>query len=133
MEHIETFVAYKHPVTRYSGFGIASFVIAIVAGLLEFVLVAAAGVLEATTPGGIDENSPVAVLLGLALIRGLLVDILGIGLGIASLCQPTEESVRSSRRSHRLRSFAASFCSDLRHHRELEPTANQTLQRTAAV
>jgi hypothetical protein len=71
----------------HSGFGIASFAIALAVGLIEFVLVAIAGVLEASTPGGIDEGSPGTILLGFAVIGGLMVNVLGIGLGIAGLCQ----------------------------------------------
>jgi hypothetical protein len=72
---------------KHSGFGIASFLIVIVAGLLELVMVVIAGVLEASTPGGVDEDSPGVALVGLALIGGLFVDLIGIGFGIAGLCQ----------------------------------------------
>jgi hypothetical protein len=41
---------------RHSGFGIASFVISLVAGFAEFVLLAIAGYLESTTEGGLDED-----------------------------------------------------------------------------
>jgi hypothetical protein len=87
MEHSEDFFARDYSVRTHSGLGIVSFVIAIAVGLFEFILVAIAGVLEVTTPGGIDENSPAAILLGLALVGGLLVNVLGIGLGIGGLCQ----------------------------------------------
>jgi len=86
MRYSETRDAYDHPVLTHSGLGIASFAIALAAGLLEFVLVIIAGILQSTTPGGIDENSPPAILLGLALIGGLMFDLLGIGLGIGGLC-----------------------------------------------
>ena len=78
---------YKHSVTKHSGLGIASFAIAITTGLILFFLVATAGFLEVTTPGGIDENSPAAVLMGLALFGGLLLDMLGLALGVAGICQ----------------------------------------------
>src|SRR5262249_14243521 len=87
MDYYESNSAFEFPEMKHSGLGIASFVIAVTVGLLEFVLLAIAGVLEVTTPGGIDENSPVAVVLGLTLLAGLLVNILGIGLGIAGLCE----------------------------------------------
>ena len=63
--------------------------------MLEFALLVTAGVLDAATPGGIDGNSPVAVLVGMRMFGGLLLDMLGIGLGIAGLCQ-----------SHRSKLFA---------------------------
>lgn len=94
MEHRDLFDDdYEPPEAKHSGFGIASFAIAIAAALLEFVLVATAGVLEASTKGGIDENSPLAILLGLAVIGGLLVALVGIGLGIAGLCQSRRKRV----------------------------------------
>ena len=72
---------------KHSGLGIASFAVCIVAGLIEFAAVAAAGVIEVSTPGGMDENSPVAILIGLALLGGLAIAMLGMGLGIAGLLQ----------------------------------------------
>ena len=81
------------PPMRHSGFGIASFVIAIGAGLLEFALVVAAGVVEASTPGGMDENSPVAILLGLGLFGGLFAAFVGVVFGIAGVCQSDRRKV----------------------------------------
>ncbi len=76
-----------YPAKRHSGLGVASFVIAIASGLFEFGLIAIAGFMEASEPGGLDENSPAAALLGLALFAGLFFDLLAIGLGIGGLCQ----------------------------------------------
>jgi hypothetical protein len=87
MDYSEDLVTDDYSVRTHSGLGIVSFVIAIAVGLFEFILFAIAGVLETTTPGGIDENSPATILLGLALVGGLLVNVLGIGLGIGGLCQ----------------------------------------------
>lgn len=78
---------------KHSGFGIASFIIALAVGALEFILLVVAGILESTTPGGIDENSPIAMLLGLAMIGGILVDLLGIIFGIVGLCQRGRKKV----------------------------------------
>jgi hypothetical protein len=86
MSYSEAFDTYDEPAPAHSGLGIASFVIAMGTGLLEFVLVIIAGILESTTPGGIDENSPPGILLGLGLIGGLMLDLLGIGIGIGGLC-----------------------------------------------
>jgi hypothetical protein len=72
---------------KHSGFGIASLLITIAAGVLEFILVVIAGVMESSTPGGMDEDSPGAALVGLGMIGGLFVDLIGIGFGIAGLCQ----------------------------------------------
>lgn len=83
---------YEYSEPRHSGFGIASFVTALAAGLLVLVVFGIAGVIGARN-GDIDEKSPEAVLLGLAVIGGLLVAMLGIGLGIAGVCQHRRKKV----------------------------------------
>ena len=50
---------------KQSGLGIASFILSILCGLLIFVMFIIAGVMEASSPGGIDERSAGAVVLGL--------------------------------------------------------------------
>jgi hypothetical protein len=72
---------------KQSGFGIASFMIVMLVGSLEFAILVIAGIMEATEPGGIDEESPVVILLGVVMIGGLLLDIVGVALGIAGLTQ----------------------------------------------
>jgi hypothetical protein len=83
----------EYRVSKHSGFGIASFIITLAVGALEFVLIAIAGILEATTPGGIDENSPIAMLLGLVMIGGLLVNLLGMIFGVVGLFQRERKKV----------------------------------------
>lgn len=75
------------PGFRHTGLGIASFIIALVVGFLAFALVAVAGVLEATTPGGLDEDSPAAMFLGLGLFALVFVNIIGLILGFAGIFQ----------------------------------------------
>src|SRR5580704_6402598 len=77
-----------YPVLPHSGLGIASFLITLAMGLLVFVLFIIAGILETSSENGIDENSPTAMLLGSAIVGGLMIDVLGMGLGIGGLCQP---------------------------------------------
>jgi hypothetical protein len=72
---------------KHSGIGIASFVISIVAGVAILIVFAIAGILEATTPGGMDEKSAAAILTGLCIIALILVDIVALGLGLAGLFQ----------------------------------------------
>ncbi len=72
---------------KHSGLGIASFVISILSGILMFLLFAIAGVVGATTPGGMDEKSMVAIVIGLSLFAGLFVALLALGLGIGGLLQ----------------------------------------------
>lgn len=82
---------YREP--KHSGFGITSFVMALVMGALEFALVVIAGIIENSTPGGMDENSPIAILLGLVMIGGLLVNVLGIVFGVVGLFQPNRKKI----------------------------------------
>src|SRR5690606_31028458 len=82
--------AYGQPpanVIKHSSLGIASFSVSVLAGVGLFLLVPAAGVLEATTPGGIDETAPVTIVLGLLMFGCLFLALLAGGLGIGALFQ----------------------------------------------
>ena len=72
---------------KQSGLGIASFVIACVAGVSAFSLVVVAGVMETSTPGSVDETASVAMIIGFGLFAGVVVNFIGIALGCAALCQ----------------------------------------------
>lgn len=65
---------------KHSRMGIASLALAILVGVLVFVIIAGAGVLEASTPGGMNEDSPLVVLIGFAIIGCLLANLVGLGL-----------------------------------------------------
>lgn len=52
-----------------------------------------AGVMQARTPEGMDENSPVTILIGLAIIGLLLLDLLAIGFGVVGLLQRNTKKV----------------------------------------
>jgi len=77
----------------HSGLGISAFIISVGAGLLMFLVFVAAGVLETTTPGGMDEESVGALLVGLAMFGLLFLDLVAIGLGIAALFQKQRKKV----------------------------------------
>ena len=81
------------PRTRHSGMGIASFVIGLLASVATLAVFAYAGYAQVTTPGGISETSPVAMLIGLVILGcgGLL--FLGLILGIAALFQSDRRRV----------------------------------------
>lgn len=81
------------PAPRHSGLGIASFVISLVAGALLLLFVGIAGVLTVTQPGGLDENSPQAVMLGLLIITILIVVLVALGLGIGGLVQRERKKI----------------------------------------
>jgi hypothetical protein len=73
---------YKH-----SGLGIASTIISVVAAIGMFAMVVVAGVMEATTPGGIKEDEAAAVIVGLLIIGAGMAELAALGLGIAGAFQ----------------------------------------------
>src|SRR5882724_4217120 len=80
---------------KHSGLGIASFIISIVVGLALFVSFGVAAYLETSTSDGIDEKSPQAVLLGLAIVGLCLLHLVGCGLAIGALFQKDRRKVFS--------------------------------------
>lgn len=72
---------------KHSRLGIASFIVSILITALIFLSIIVAGVMEASSPGGIDETSPAAVILGLVIIGMLLLDLVAFGLGIGAIFQ----------------------------------------------
>jgi hypothetical protein len=79
--------------TRHSGLGIASFVIGCVSAVLILVLLVVAGVLEASTPGGMSDTSPSAIAIGLLLFLFVFLALVGLGLGISGLFQSGRKKV----------------------------------------
>jgi hypothetical protein len=78
---------------KHSGLGIASFITSMVAGVLIFLLIVIAGVMEASTPGGIDEESPAAVAIGLFLFAFIGVALVALGLGVGGLMQANRKKI----------------------------------------
>lgn len=72
---------------KHSGIGIASFAMSLGILIVTFVLVVVAGVMEASTPGGISEESPAAIMLGLSIIGMVVLNIVAFGLGIGTMFQ----------------------------------------------
>src|SRR5262249_35927115 len=81
------------PQQKHSGLRIAPFFVRVGAGLVVLVLCTIAGVVEASTPAGMDENSPVAIALGAGLIAALVANLFGVGLGIGALFQRDRRKV----------------------------------------
>jgi hypothetical protein len=73
--------------SKQSGFGVASFIISISVGLLMFLVFAIAGLMQVSTPGGIDKQSIQMMLVGLSIIALLFLDIVAVVLGIVGLLQ----------------------------------------------
>lgn len=78
---------------KHSGMGIASFAISIVVGVIVFLLIAVAAMATASTPGGMDDNSPTAMVIGLGIVLMFGLDVVAIGLGIAGIVQKNRKKV----------------------------------------
>lgn len=78
---------------KHSGLGIASFITSIVSGILIFLLIVIAGVMESTTPGGMNEESTGAVMVGLFLFAFLGSSLVALGLGIGGLIQKDRKNI----------------------------------------
>jgi hypothetical protein len=78
---------------KHSGWGIASFIISIAAGILIFITIVIAGVIGMDTPDALDENETVIGLIGLAILGLMLVDLLAFIFGIVGLLQRDTKKV----------------------------------------
>lgn len=78
---------------KHSGFGVASFIISISAGLLMFIVFAIAAILQVSTPGGMDRQSIQAIVVGLSMIALLFFDIVAVVLGVVGLFQKERKKV----------------------------------------
>lgn len=80
---------YSSPPTkkRQSGLGIASLIIGILLGIIEFAAVILAAVMV-SRPGGMQDSDPEAIALGLTMCGGMGVLFIGLILGIVSLFFP---------------------------------------------
>ncbi|MFM7028201.1 MAG: hypothetical protein ACKOXK_05960 [Chakrabartia sp.] len=76
-----------------SGLGIASFVISLVSGIALFLLIIMAGILELSTPGGVDEESGGAMILGLFLLLFMGASCVSLVLGIIALSKKQGSNV----------------------------------------
>ena len=76
-----------------SRMGVVSLALAVASALVSFLIVFIAGVWEVSAPGGVDENSAAAVLLGLTLFGSLGVNLVSLGLGIAGIVQKSRNRV----------------------------------------
>lgn len=74
-----------------SALGIASTAIAAVSILAIFVVLTIAGAIEASTPGGMSEDSAEAVIIGMSIFGCIGLNLLAIGLGIGGIFQKAKE------------------------------------------
>ena len=74
-------------VKKHSGFGIASFAVSLALGVGMLALFIVAGVLEASSPDGMDEEGAAAIIVGLLIIGAILGQLLALVLGIIGVAQ----------------------------------------------
>ena len=79
--------------TGHSRFGIASLFISIATVLGIFILLIIAGIIESSSPGGMDEESIEAMIIGLFVFGFIGLDLVAIGLGIAGIFQKSRQRV----------------------------------------
>jgi hypothetical protein len=85
--------SYDEPESNpHSGLGIASFILSLISAVLMFICVVIAGVM-ASQPGGMNEQSAEAMLVGLAIIVFAFLSLVALGLGIGGLCQPDRKKI----------------------------------------
>ena len=89
------YAGYDYDLLKHSGLGVASFILSIAIGVFDFLVVALAGLMEASSPGGMDEESVIAILIGLFILGALAANLAGMGLGIAGMAQRDRKKVFS--------------------------------------
>ena len=80
---------------KNSVLGIISTAIGIVTGASIFTLFIVAGYLEISTPGGVKEDSPILVVVGLVAIGMMLMLLIEIILGVVGIFQSNKKKIFS--------------------------------------
>lgn len=75
--------------------GIISTAIGIIAGAGIFTLFAVAGYIQVSTPGGVREDSPITIVIGLVAIGLLILFLTGIILGVVGVFQSNKKKMFS--------------------------------------
>ena len=78
---------------KHSGIGIASFIISIISGVLIFMLVVIATIIEGSTPGGMNEDSIGAIIIGLFVFLFLGMALVALALGIVGILQKGRKKI----------------------------------------
>jgi hypothetical protein len=78
---------------KHSGLGIASFMLAIGAGVMLAILILLAVVIESSQPGAFDAETPTAIAVGCGFCLALLMAATGVALGIACVCQRNRNTI----------------------------------------
>lgn len=72
---------------KQSGLGIASLILGVLFAIMLFATICIAGYMEASTPGGMTDDSPVLVLVGLFILAGMFGNFVGVILAAVGLAQ----------------------------------------------
>lgn len=86
---------YGAPALKHSGLGLTSFILSILCGLVMFILVMNAGVLEAKSPNGMDEESPEAIVLGLLMMGDVALILMAFVRGLVAIFQKDRKQLFS--------------------------------------
>jgi hypothetical protein len=81
----------KNSTLGLSAFGLAAF-----SAIAMFAVVVIAAVMESTTPGGMDENSASAVMVGLAMFFFIFLDLIAVVLGVIDVFQADRKKLFST-------------------------------------
>lgn len=78
---------------KHSGVGIASFVLSMLSGVSLFAVVGVAVYVDSQSPGGISEDDPTTMLLGVAMIGAGMAQLLAVILGVVGLFQANRKKI----------------------------------------
>jgi hypothetical protein len=84
---------YEFGPLKHSGLGIVSLTLAIGGGVMMAILIFIVAVLENSRPGGLDPETPAGAALMGGFCFALLLAMIGVGLGIAGVCQSNRKTV----------------------------------------
>lgn len=87
-DQYQTHYSVVRQAPKHSAMGIASFVIALISGLMIFAMIVAAGLMDARTPGGMDEEGTGALVIGTSVCFGAMAVLVGLTLGLAGVFSP---------------------------------------------
>lgn len=90
--HAPTPRAFGDQPLKHSGLGIASFAVAILSGIGDFLFLIVVGVIGASNPN-IDDTSPLAMVVGLFLFALVGISFIGLGLGIVAVILPNRNKL----------------------------------------
>src|SRR5262249_38855997 len=80
--------SYDQPMAmRHSGLGIASCVIGVLVAIAMVGLLAVASIMEESRPGGLPDDDPALVAIGVGILGLACLNLLALGLGIGGLFQ----------------------------------------------